>query len=186
MNACNAGRPSSTPSSSTDHMETNGGVGTWQSSLWWWSWHQIACTDNCTTPTWHTWVWRDFLLNWLSGIEHTIVIWRENVERRTARLTYENCQLKEKLASEEITLESLKDLENTVRYFTDLTDFMTLAEIYDFVSTHIPYNKRRALFPGQALVLTFMHIRVNTPPSATSCMYSASHLSRPRLSWVLG
>ena len=84
---------------------------------------------------------------------------RSSVE---ARLTYENCQSKEKLASKEITLESLRDHKDTVCCFRGLTVFMTLAAISAFVSTHLPYKKRRALFAFQALVLIFMY-RVNTP-----------------------
>ena len=42
-----------------------------------------------------------------------------------------------KLASKEMTLESLRDHEDKVHYFTGLTDFMTLAAISNFVSTYL-------------------------------------------------
>ena len=79
-------------------------------------------------------------------------------------LPMKESQLKKKkqLASKEITLESLGDHEDIVRYFTGLTDFMTLAAIFNFVSTHLPNNKRRAVFLFQPLVSTFMRIRMNT------------------------
>ena len=48
-----------------------------------------------------------------------------NVERRTARLTHErkSIEKKQQLASKGITLESLEDHDDIVRYFTGLTDF---------------------------------------------------------------
>ena len=92
---------------------------------------------------------------------------REEVKR----LTYENCQLKEKLTNKDITLESIRHDEDTVWYFTGLADFVSLAAIFNFVSTHLPFEKRRALSPHQALILTFMHIREKPP---------LQHLASPR------
>ena len=81
-----------------------------------------------------------------------------------------NCHLKEKPASEETTLESLRDHEDTVRYFTGLTDFVTLAAIFNVVSTHLPVEKDRVLSTWQVLMLAVIGIRVNNP-SPKSCMY---------------
>ena len=43
-------------------------IGISHSSLWWWSWHQLPCTDSCTTPTWRIWVLGNFLLHLLVAL----------------------------------------------------------------------------------------------------------------------
>ena len=83
------------------------------------------------------------------------------LRKELSRLTNENCGLKEKLTSKEITLESLRDHEDTVRYVKGITDFMTLAAVFSFVSTHFLFDKRRSLSPVQA---------ESEHPSATSCL----------------
>lgn len=79
------------------------------------------------------------------------------------RLTVENYELKEKLASKEMTLESLREREDSVRYFTGLADFLTLTVVFNFVRGSMSSDKRRALSAFQSLMLTLMHIRLNTP-----------------------
>ena len=79
------------------------------------------------------------------------------LRKELSRLTNENCGLKEKLTSKEITLESLTDHEHSVRYFTGLTDFMTLVALSN------PFSSEARPLPFQALVFTLMHKSVITP-----------------------
>ena len=58
------------------------------------------------------------------------------------RLTQENRELTETLASKEMTLESLRNNDDTMRYFMGLTNSLTLATLFIFVSAHLPSDRR--------------------------------------------
>ena len=97
------------------------------------------------------------------------------LRKELSRLTNENCGLKEKLTSKEITLESLRDHKDTVRYFTGMTDFMTQAAIFNFVNTHLPFEMRRAPSPFQVQ---------SEHPSATSCVYISRSTASKAVSYT--
>ena len=86
-----------------------------------------------------------------------------NFRSELNRLTQENVSLKEKLANKELRIESLKDHDETVKFFTGLTDYNTMLTIFTHVSSKMPVDKRRLLTNFQVFLLTFMHIRIGTP-----------------------
>ena len=67
--------------------------------------------------------------------------------------------MKEQLASREMTLESLTENDDTVRYFTGLSSYLKLAALFAFLSPHVPTLTRWAL----SLFQSFMHYIYNVP-----------------------
>lgn len=97
------------------------------------------------------------------------------------RLTQENMLLKEELSKKEMTLDSLAGQNDTVKYFTGLTDFIRLNIVFYYVKSHLPVDKRRALTAFQAFMLTLRHLRLNTPLQHLAYIFCVSRTTASKV-----
>jgi hypothetical protein len=90
-------------------------------------------------------------------------------------------ELKEQLQKSKMTLESLEEQDDTIKYFTGIQNYVTLTALLNFLSNALPKDKRRALAPFQSLLLTLMHLRLHTPLQHLAYIFC---ISRPTASKV--
>lgn len=78
-----------------------------------------------------------------------------------------------------MTLDSLRDNDDTVRYFTGISNFFTLVTLFDFLAWHLPTHSRRALTQFQALIHAY--IRLNTPLQHLAYIFSVSRTTASKV-----
>ncbi|XP_062571986.1 uncharacterized protein LOC134233943 [Saccostrea cucullata] len=100
------------------------------------------------------------------------------------RLTVENIQLREKLASVTISEDTFKDDDEKVKLFTGLPAFSVLMTLFSFIESAIPQGKQSFLSKFQKLVMVLMRLKLNLPVSylAEKFRLSSGSISRIFLS----
>lgn len=79
------------------------------------------------------------------------------------RLLTDNITLKSQLATEKISMDTLRDDEKKVRFYTGLSSFATLMVLYNFIEGSLTDSFKTSLTKFQKLVLVLMRLRHNFP-----------------------
>ena len=90
-----------------------------------------------------------------------------------------NKTLKDKLLRKEITLDSLKNQDVTVQYYTGLEQYVTLVALFNFVKDYLLSDPCQSLFPFQAVMLTLMHL--NTPLQHLAYIFCVSRTTASKV-----
>lgn len=79
------------------------------------------------------------------------------------RLLTDNINLKCQLATEKISIDTLRDDEKKVKFYTGLPSFATLMVLYNFIEGSLTDSIKTSLTKFQKLVLVLMRLRHNFP-----------------------
>lgn len=95
-------------------------------------------------------------------------------------LTTENMNLRQKIQDQSLTLESLKDNDEKVKYYTGLPRYITLVGLFHLLDPYISGNGRSVLANFQKVLMVLMKLRLglNTQDLAYRFGVSASTVSR--------
>ena len=114
------------------------------------------------------------------------------------RLIAENIALKHQIASEKMTMDTLRDDEKKVRYYTGLPSFTTLLVVFSYIEGSLTDNIKVPLDKFQKLMLVLMKLRHNfteqdlayrfgiSQPTVSKIFFSVLHVLYMKLKKCFG